>query len=146
MNRLLLAVILICHTGLVTAPTAYSHGSERHFGTSLNDRPTFKSSPAFLEMVIGVSFSRSISHIETAPEKLASDLTQLVRYAAALATSQPESPEFEAFSKLTQEQAELIRDASRKGRKAPAIDGIRTLQGEFERLRPKIKKKEPTEK
>jgi len=146
MNRLLLAVVLICHTGLATAPTVYAHGTERHFGSSPNERPVFKPSPVFIEMVIELSLSRAIDHIETAPEKLASDLTKLVRYAKELAASQPSSPEFDAFSKFTLEQVELIRDASRRGRKTPAIDGIGTLQGEFERLRPKIQKKRQSEK
>lgn len=126
---------------LLFTTSAFPHGTERHYGNSLDQRPTFTPSPAFLEVAIDSGLSRARRSVAVGVDELVQELAKLHRYTAQLARVQSDAPAFVSYSERVAIAAEHIIEAARLDDGDRAIAQLRQLARDFETVRPFIEKK-----
>lgn len=145
--RIYAAFILACAALLSVPQESIAHGTERHYGNSLDERPVVRASPALSIMVIEASLSairrtlngRADQDIDDRLDKIAM-VTASLLYTTT--DTQQNPSEFEAFAQILQEESDDLRDAAKKARQDQALQAFETLENSFSASKSLFKSRE----
>ena len=121
---------------LASPQSSMAHGTERHFGNSLGQRPVARASPALSIMVIDASLSAIRRTLDgQSDEDIAARLEKIAMVTASLLYTtiddEHTQSEFEGFASVFDSESEALRLAVEDDRQEQALTAFETLTDSF---------------
>lgn len=145
--RIYAAFFLACAVLLSVPQESIAHGTERHYGNSLDERPVVRASPALSIIVIEASLSAIRRTLNgRAEQDIDERLDTIAMVTASLlytTTGNQHTPsEFAGFAEVLQKESDDLRRAAKDARPDQALQAFETLENSFSASKSLFKSRE----